>query len=216
MDATVGAAPRRQQSLSDFVSAMEKAGLLVRITDQKRVDELPKLMEAHPKQAILVEKITDCEFRFLANAYSNHDQYVWALGCKRQEIGSRIAELAQGRVKPEVVTSAPCKEVILKGDHVDLTLLPLFLHHDRDGHAYTNDNLVVTKDPDSGVTDWGIYRSMFRSPTEKNFDMTCTSHRARLNGLKYQARGQNMPVAIVHRGADPRQARGARGGAARD
>jgi hypothetical protein len=29
------------------------------------------------------------------------------------------------------VTTAPCKEVILKGDDVDLTRLPLFLHHDR-------------------------------------------------------------------------------------
>ena len=27
--------------------------------------------------------------------------------------------------------------------------------------------------------------------------MTCTSHRGRLNALKYQARGQNMPIAIV-------------------
>ena len=63
--------------------------------------------------------------------------------------GRKIAELAKGRVKPEVVATAPCKEVILKGDDVDLTRLPLFLHHDRDGHAYTNDNLVVTKDPDT-------------------------------------------------------------------
>src|SRR5262249_62071717 len=38
---------------------------------------------------------------------------------------------------------------------------------------------------------------MCRTINEKNFDMTCTSHRGRLNGLKYQARGQNMPVAIV-------------------
>jgi 4-hydroxy-3-polyprenylbenzoate decarboxylase len=87
--------------------------------------------------------------------------------------------------------------VILKGADVDLSRLPLFLHHDRDGHSYTNDNLVVSKDPDTGVTDWGIYRSMFRTINEKNFDMTCTSHRGRLNALKYQARGQNMPIAIV-------------------
>ena len=57
--------------------------------------------------------------------------------------------------------------MILKGDDVDLTRLPLFLHHDRDGHAYTNDNLVVTKHPDTGVYDWGIYRSMFRTKNEK-------------------------------------------------
>ena len=194
MDATI---QRRQQSLPDFVAAMEKAGLLLRITDVKRVDELPMLMEKHYDRAIFVERIEGSEFSFLGNAYSNHDQYAWALGCSRSEIGDRMAELARGRIKPKIVPTAPCKDVILKGSEVDLTRLPMFLHHDRDGHAYTNDNLVVTNDPDTGITDWGIYRSMFRTINEKNFDMTCTSHRGRLNGLKYQARGQNMPVAIV-------------------
>jgi 4-hydroxy-3-polyprenylbenzoate decarboxylase len=186
-----------QQSMKDFVNDMEKAGLLTRIREEKRVDQLPLLMEAYPTKAVFVEKITGCEFSFLANAYATHEQYAFALGCKRGEIGQRTAELARGRVKPQVVPTAPCKEVILKGDDVDLTRLPLFLHHDRDGHNYTSDNLVVTRDPDTGITDWGIYRSMFRTKNEKNFDMTCTSHRARLNGLKYRARGQNMPVAVV-------------------
>jgi 2,5-furandicarboxylate decarboxylase 1 len=108
-----------------------------------------------------------------------------------------MADLATGRVKPKVVATASCKQVVLKGADVDLTRLPMFLHHDRDGRAYTNDNLVVTKDPETGVTDWRIYRSMFRTINEKNFDMTCTSHRCRLNALKYQARGKDMPVAIV-------------------
>lgn len=188
---------RGQQSLSDFAAAMEKVGLLVRISDEKRVDQLPLLMEQYPKQAVLVEKIQGSEFSFLANAYATHEQYAWALGCKRNESGARMAELAKGRVQPQVVATAPCKQVILKGDDVDLTRLPLFLHHDRDGHSYTSDNLVVTKDPDTGVIDWGVYRSMFRTKNEKLFDMTCTSHRGRLNGLKYQAKGQNMPVAIV-------------------
>ena len=197
MDNPTPTKPRGQESMTDFVAAMEKAGLLVRITDEKRVDELPMLMEQNYQKAVFVEKIHGSEFAFLGNAYSNHAQYAWALGCDRSEIGARTAELAKGRIKPKIIASAPCKQVILKDDQVDLALLPMFLHHDRDGHAYTNDNLVVTKDPDTGVTDWGIYRSMFRTMTEKNFDMTCTSHRARLNGLKYQARGQNMPVAIV-------------------
>jgi hypothetical protein len=38
----------KQQSLSDFVSAMEAAGMLVRVTEEKRVDELPRVMEDHP------------------------------------------------------------------------------------------------------------------------------------------------------------------------
>src|SRR5262249_22634484 len=186
-----------QQSLADFTNEMERAGLLVRIKEEKRVDELPKLLDSYPTKAAVVERIAGCEFAFLANAYAKHEQFSWALGCKRNEIGNRVAELAKGRIKPEVVVTAPCKEVVLKGGEVDLTRLPLFPHHDRDGHAYTSDNLVVTRDPYTGIIDWGIYRSMFRTTNEKNFDMTCSSHRARLNGLKYQARGQNMPAAVV-------------------
>ncbi|HEV7734268.1 MAG TPA: UbiD family decarboxylase [Candidatus Binatia bacterium] len=186
-----------QQSLTEFVDAMEKAGLLVRIKDEMRVDQLPKVMEDHPKTAVLVEKVTDCEFQFLANAYSNQEQTAWALGCTKSESGIRMVEAAKGRIKPEIVTTAPCKEVILKGDDVDLTRLPLFLHHDRDGHAYTNDNLVISKHPDTGVYDWGIYRSMFRTKNEKNFDMTCSSHRQRLHAQAAQAKGKNLEVAIV-------------------
>jgi hypothetical protein len=66
--------PMPQQSLSDFVSAMEAAGMLVRVGEEKRVDQLPQVMEDHPTTAVLVEKITGCDFSFLANAYSNQDQ----------------------------------------------------------------------------------------------------------------------------------------------
>jgi len=124
MDATPKPAARGQQGMPDFVAAMEKAGLLVRIAEEKRVDELPVLMEQHYEKAIFVERIQGSEFSFLANAYSNHAQFSWALGCKFSEIGARMAELARGRVKPKVVSTAPCKQVILKGSDVDLTVLP--------------------------------------------------------------------------------------------
>jgi len=38
---------------------------------------------------------------------------------------------------------------------------------------------------------------MFRTKDEKNFDMTCESHRARLNAMKARAKGQNLPAAVV-------------------
>jgi len=188
---------RGQQSLSDFAQALERAGMLKRISEPTRVDQLAPLLRANPRQAVLVEQVVDSEFQFLANAYSNQDQYAWALGCTKAETGRRLSQLAQGRVKWEVVDSAPCKDVVLKGDDVDLTRLPQFLYHERDGHAYTTDNFVISKDPDTGIYDWGIYRSMFRTCTEKNFDMTCTSHRQRLHGLAARAKGQNLPVAVV-------------------
>ncbi len=186
-----------QQSLSEFVEDMEKAGLLVRITDQRRVDELPMIMENHPTTAVLVENIEGCEFQFLANAYSNHDQYAWAMGCPKPRVGLEMVERARHRIEPVLVDTAPCKEVIVSGDDVDMTIFPMFLHHERDGQSYSDDNLVVSKDPESGVPNWGFYRSMYRSKNERNFDMTCTSHRSRINAMKAAAMGRSLEIAVV-------------------
>ena len=69
------------------------------------------LMEHHFDKAIFVERVQgSSEFSFLANAYSNHAQYAWALGCSRSEIGDLTAKLAKGRIKPKIVATAPCKE----------------------------------------------------------------------------------------------------------
>ena len=186
-----------QQTMSEFIEELDKIGQLHRIAEEKRADELPALMDAVHDKAILVEKLKDCDFQFLAGAYSTREQYAHALNCDIREISSKIAELATKRVKPEVVESAPCKEVVLKGDDIDLTKFPLFLYHPHDGHAYLQDTNVVSRHPDSGLINWGMYRLMYRSRNETNVDMRNDSHNSRVIAKKYQALGQDMPAAMV-------------------
>jgi 2,5-furandicarboxylate decarboxylase 1 len=38
---------------------------------------------------------------------------------------------------------------------------------------------------------------MFRAKNERGFDMTCTSHRARINAQKAATKGQNLEIAVV-------------------
>ena len=96
-----------QQSLVEFVAAMDKAGFLVRIKDEVRVDQIPKLMEANPTKAILVEKVKDTEFSVLANAYSNQEMFAWAMGCDKSRTGLEMVARSKGRVKWETVETAP-------------------------------------------------------------------------------------------------------------
>ena len=186
-----------QQDLASFVAELESIGQLARITDEKRVDELPAIMEAHPDKAVLVEKVKDCEFQFLAGAYCTREQYAHAMKCDPRKLGQTIAGLTIRREKPVMVDTAPCKEVILKGDDVDITRFPLFLYHPYDGHAFIQDTNVVSRDPDTGLINWGIYRFMYRSKNETNVDMRNDSHNGRILAKKYQALGQDMPVAVV-------------------
>ena len=54
----------KQQNLSEFVQSLDDAGFLIRICEEKSVDELAQLAEDHPNKALLVEKVKDCDFSF--------------------------------------------------------------------------------------------------------------------------------------------------------
>jgi len=186
-----------QTSLAEYVEALDKAGLLTRYADEKRVDELPKLMEDNPDTAILVEHVRDCKFPFFANGYGVRPMYALSLDCDEKEVGLEIARRSELRFKPEMVETAPCKEVVIKGDDIDLTMFPLFHHHPKDGQAYLNDTNVVSRDPTTNQIDQGIYRFMYRSKTETNIDMRNATHRARIAAEQFRDKGRDMPIAVL-------------------
>lgn len=170
-----------QTTLTEYVGALDKAGLLTRYIDEKRVDELPALMEANPDKAVFVEKVRDSSFPFLAIAYGARSMYALALGCDESKIGAEIAARSARREKPEIIATSPVKDVILKGGDIDLMIFPLFLHHPYDGQAYLNDTNVVSRDLDSGLIDQGIYSFTYRSKAETNIDMRNDTHGARIH-----------------------------------
>jgi len=52
-----------QKPLKQWVAEVDGAGLLYRHDGEVRVDELPKIMEDHPDQAVFVERVQDCASR---------------------------------------------------------------------------------------------------------------------------------------------------------
>lgn len=89
--------------MKSFVGELGAIGQLTRIKEQKRVDELPALMEASPNKAILVEKVIDSEFSFLAGAYSTREQYAHALKGDPRDPGKAISRVNLRREKPVLV-----------------------------------------------------------------------------------------------------------------
>jgi UbiD family decarboxylase len=191
VNATVG-----QESLKDWIADLDGGGLLYRHEGEARVDELPQIMEDHPDQAVFVERVRDCDFPFLANAFASAEMCALALGCDRTKVGVEIGERTARHYPAEVVGTAPCKEVIARGDDVDLTMLPLFSHHLLDGQAFINCGRVVTRNPDTGAQNDGIQRLMFRTPNLLNIDMRALGHGGAINAHRYHDASQDTPVAV--------------------
>ncbi|RLA95972.1 MAG: hypothetical protein DRG83_17905, partial [Deltaproteobacteria bacterium] len=114
--------------------------------------------------AVWFDKVNDCDIPLVANLFGSFPRVALALGLpegsKPKEIRDYYANLMRQRdrwISPEMVSTGPCKEVILKGEDVDLFRFPIFKWAPGDGGPYITLNGTITKDPDLG-RNVGMYR----------------------------------------------------------
>lgn len=106
-------------------------------------------------------------------------------------------------VPPVTVPTAPCKEVIVTGDDIDVLSLPVPLIHATDGGRYIGTwHVDVTRDPDSDWTNWGMYRHMVLDRGSVGWMSSPAQHGMGHYLRKHEARGEPMPIAIAL-GTDP-------------
>jgi len=106
-------------------------------------------------------------------------------------------------IPPRVVTDAPCKEIVLTGDDVDVNALPAPMVHEGDGGRYIGTwCIVASRALDSDWLNWGTYRFMVHNERMLTGWPLPTSHFGKVLQEQYVPRNIPMPVAIAI-GADP-------------
>jgi 4-hydroxy-3-polyprenylbenzoate decarboxylase len=104
---------------------------------------------------------------------------------------------------PKVVRNAPCQELVLEGDQVDLTKLPIQTCWPGDAAPLVTWPLVITRGPNKSRQNLGIYRQQLIAPNK--LIMRWLSHRGgALDFLEFKQQnpGKPYPVAVAL-GADP-------------
>ncbi len=212
---------RGYDDLRDLLADLERGGELHRV--RTRVDPYLEVTEvvtrvvAEGGPALLFEQVGASRLPLAINVFGTEARMARALGVAHlDDLGARIADLltpevptglgglreAMGRlaslrtVPPRRVRSAPCQEVVLEGDRVDLGLLPGIQAWPGDGGVFLNLGLTHTRHPVTGARNLGLYRLQ--------------QHDARTLGLHWQIhkdsnahhavaerRGERLPVAIA-------------------
>jgi len=158
--------------------------------------------------AVVFEKVAGHGIPVVGNLFGTLDRF--ALACNfeagldiytyRNLFLERLNEKEKWR-KPVEVAQAPCQEVVLQGEDVDLTKFPILQWHPEDGGPYITLPIVITQDPRFGVNA-GIYRMMIHSKNETGImcnifqDQGIYLARARDRGL------DSIPCAVAI-GLDP-------------
>lgn len=147
---------------------------------------------------LLFNDVKGAEFACLSNLMTTNERMALFLNCKVEDIPKVFGEKIRKQIAPTEVTEkeAPVKEVILKGDEVDLTKLPIPVHNEMDGGPYLSAGVMVIRDPEDGEINAGIYRHQVYGKQELGV-WFLGAHHGGLIHQKYKNAGKPAPVAIV-------------------
>ncbi len=196
------------KDLRSLLGALEEKGEAARVTAEVNWDEeigaiFQEAVFRHSPAQIFTNikdyKNTHC--RTLAMGMdSNLKRACIALGVKenspRGELVSLWRERSRKRMKPILVAGGPCKEVVHRGEQVDLLEFPVPKLHPLDGGRYILTwHIIVTKDPETGWVNVGTYRGMLLDRNSIGVLMQWPAHWS-LHASKYKAMGKPMPAAV--------------------
>ena len=173
------------KDIRQFIEFLDERGDLKRITAMVDSDlEITEITDRTIKSggpALLFENVAGSDAPVAINLMGTHQRTAWALGVENiDDLTSRVRKLlglAQGppsglmgkvralgdlvsvaRTQPKIVRRAPCQDVVVTGDDVDLNILPALKCWPDDAGRYITLPLVVSRDPESGRRNVGIYR----------------------------------------------------------
>ncbi len=105
-------------------------------------------------------------------------------------------------VKPLTVRSAPCKEIIRKGSQVDLAEFPIVRWNTGDGGPYICKGAVITKDPETGNLNFGMYRIQLKDKNRLGVPVVPAHDIGRHYQKAQELRKKELEVAVAI-GNDP-------------
>lgn len=221
----------KYKDLRDFIAQLEQRGELVRISQP--VDPELEMTEIADRTlrgggpALLFENPKGYSIPVLANLFGTPKRVALGMGqddvAALREVGKLLAFLKEPEppkglkdafsklpifkqvlnMSAKQVKKAACQQVVLSGDQVDLTKLPVMTCWPGDAAPLITWGLTVTKGPHKERQNLGIYRQQVLG--KNKVIMRWLSHRGgALDFFEWQKAhpGQRFPVAVAL-GADP-------------
>ncbi len=162
-----------------------------------------KLAEENRFPVIYCPEIDGSKLPLVTNVLSSYNMLGLALGNtpeRLKEAGRAwiFEEYRRRRdyVKPpkEIPASAaPVREIVIKGQDVDLGLLPITQHGELDSGKYITAGMTISKDADTGIPHVGIYRMEVKGK-DKLGCMMAPVHQGAIIAQRYAELGRPMEV----------------------
>lgn len=212
--------------IQSFLRLLEERGELIRVREpvsrELEITEIADRLVKAGGPAVLFEQVKDSPFPVAIGLLGTRERVAVSLGVNDLDdlavkvralidlkgggglmgLMGNIPKLGDAMNLPPLrVKTAPVQEVVWRGDEIDLSQIPVLKCWPLDGGPFVTLPLVITKDPETGERNMGMYRMQVLG--KNTTGMHWQRHKTGAKHLEKAGRlGQKLEVAVAI-GGDP-------------
>jgi len=145
---------------------------------------------------VCFERVVGTERPVVCNLFASRKAIALGLECHVEEMNGTYLSRLKNPVAPQIVKEGPVKEVVHRGDEVDLTSLPVPRHHGEDAGPYVSAGVCIVKNTEGQSVNMGMYRFMVSGPNEGGMFINPIHHGGELL-RQSEKRNEPLEMAIV-------------------
>ena len=177
-----------------FLERLRSAKELIDIRQPVDIRHVATLVDQSDK-ALCFHNVIGYAMPLLSGIIRSRERAIMSMGCSSYgEIEAKLERGIANPIAPRRLASSPTKEVIQRGDEVDLFRLPIPMSSIYDGGPMITAGIVLAGDPEYGVNA-GIYRLIVKERNLTGIDLV-TPNDMRLFAQRAYEAGRSCPISI--------------------
>jgi 2,5-furandicarboxylate decarboxylase 1 len=191
------------QSMRGFLAMVERQypEELVRVSTPVRreldiTSTVFELERAGRSPVVVFEDVEGSDMQVVTNIAGNRRLIAAAMGVEPSALAATFRERCQNYRPVERVGGGPWQEIVLEGDAVDLTKLPIPTHFAVDAGPYITAGQICARDPETGVDTTGFHRLMLKGRNRLGISLH-SRRRMYEYHRRAEARGEPLPAVVT-------------------
>ena len=182
------------ETFRGFLDRLRQAGEMVDFHQPIDIRHIATLVDQSDK-AIFFHKVIGYGIPVVSGIIRTRERAMMAMGASEYlDIEERLKNGIAKPIPPQRVATSPAREVVMKGDDVDLYKLPIPMSSIYDGGPMITAGVVIAKDPEFGINT-GIYRFMVKEKNLTGIDIVTPNNMRLFVQRAYEAR-RPLPISI--------------------
>lgn len=191
------------QSLRGFLESVEKTSPeeILRIKEPmsqqlEMTSTVFELDHLDKSPVVIFENVVGFDMPVVTNVAGNRKLLAQCLKSDVANLATSFRERVQTYIPPEIVSKGAWDDIVIEGDDIDLTKLPIPYQFTVDAAPYITAGQITARDPETGVDTTGFHRLMLKGKNRLGVSLH-SRRRMYEYHRRAEARGHSLPAAIV-------------------